>query len=349
MAHDLVTTTTLQEVREDFEINFAPIMLAMYFPTTMTFPTQEVMFEKVNKDVPMAAFVSPMSSGKPRKRKGSFTTSFQPAYIKATDTVDPSENLRRRPGEAIGGELSPEERRLALKFDLLQDQEKSILQRLEVMCTDMMYDGACIIQGEDYPTQHVDFGRRDENTITLSGAAKWDTVDPETYDPTVDIETWAENSKAAGSNLIFDKAGWAKFISFKAVRDKRDTTQRGETTSIQTGPTIKRTAVEKSFQYKGMFGEYALWVYSGEVMDLNGTKKTLARTKTLLIAPSSGEGTMAYGAIIDAEANAMGVVETDRYPSNWFTKNPSVEWLQTQSSPVPVPDNVDNYVTVTLW
>ncbi len=55
---------------------------------------------------------------------------------------------------------------------------------------------------------------------------------------------------------------------------------------------------------------------------------------------------MAYGGIKDAKANANGIVKAKRYPKNWFTDDPSVEYLQTQAAPLPVVPNPNDFVHV---
>lgn len=97
---------------------------------------------------------------------------------------------------------------------------------------------------------------------------------------------------------------------------------------------------------KGFFGEYEILVYAGRYTDDDGNKVGFMPDYTLLMAPVSADNVMAYGGIQDAKANADGIAEAVRYPSNWFTNNPSVEWVQTQSAPVPVLFDADEFVVV---
>lgn len=64
----------------------------------------------------------------------------------------------------------------------------------------------------------------------------------------------------------------------------------------------------------------------------------------VLLGNSGYNGVRAYGAIQDAKANANGMVEADRYPKNWFTDDPSVEYLMTQSAPLPVTPDPDAFL-----
>jgi hypothetical protein len=343
MSRTALDTYTLLGVKQQ-QKKFTPFFSMLFFPSVIEFETPEILFDKVKKGVELAPFVAPMVSGKANRKKGGVLKSLMPAYLKPTDTVNPKMLLQRRPGENLGGSLSPVERRLAVIAQLLQDQEESITHREEWMAVRAVMTGKVIVEGEDYEAQEVDYGRAAANNITLAGAAKWDTVDPDTYDPTSDIEDWAERASGTVGRLIFDKYGWRKFHGFKAVREKLDTTQRGGTSSLQLGPQL-----QKEVMFKGYFGEYDVWVYVGKFKE-KGVDKYFMPANSLLLAPlSASDNVMGYGAIEDAKANADGIVSTSRYPSNWFSDNPSVEWLQTQSAPLPIMLDADEFVAVTLF
>ncbi|MEH6825612.1 MAG: major capsid protein [Motiliproteus sp.] len=343
MALQALDTQTLLGVKIQLP-KFTALFLQMFFPDVAEFHTEEIAFDKVKKNVKLAPFVAPMVSGKPNRKQGGTLTSFAPAYVKPTDNIRPGDMLKRRPGEPMGGSLTPVERRMAHIAQTLEDQEKSITYREELMAVQAVTTGLVTVSGEGYPTQVVDYGRSAANNITLAGAAKWDTVDPLTYDPTDDIEDWAEKGSGTIGAMIFDKYAWRKFAAMKAVEEKLDTTSRGSTSSLELGPQVS-----KEVMYKGNFGELEIYVYVGKYTDDNGVDQYYMPANTLVLAPLSGENVRAYGAIQDAKANANGVVAATRYPSNWYTDNPSVEWLQTQSAPLPVLVDADSFVAITLF
>lgn len=343
MALNAVDTRTLVGVKEQLP-KFTPFFMQMFFAHVVTFATKEIAFDKIKKGVKLAPFVAPMVAGKANRKQGGKLTTFEPAYVKPTDNVEPGMLLKRQPGEAMGGSLDPVQRRLAVIAQLLDDQEKGITHREEWMAVQAVVHGQVIVKGEDYPEQVVDYGRSAENSVTLAGAAKWDTVDAASYDPTDDIEDWVERASGIVGALIFDKAGWRKFSSFTKVKEKLDNTKNNGNSSLELGPQLAREV-----QYKGMFGEYEVYVYAGKYTDEDGVDQYFMPANTLLLAPLATDDVMAYGAIQDAKANANGVVEATRYPSNWFTENPSVEWLQTQSAPLPVLFDADAFVAVKLF
>lgn len=343
MSLNVLSTQTLLGIKKQLP-KFEAYFLGMFFPQVVTFSTEEIGFDKIKKGVKLAPFVAPTVAGKANRKQGGKMTTFMPAYVKPTDNVNPGMLLKRQPGEAMGGSMSPQDRRLAVVAQLLDDQEKSITYREEWMAVQAVMTGQVTVEGEEYETMVVDYGRSPENDVTLVGPAKWDTVDPETYDPTDDIEDWAERATGVVDKLIFDKKGWRQFSRFKAVKEKLNKDQNGTTSSLQLGPQLARIV-----QYKGTFGEYECWVYSGKHEDGKGGEEYYMPEASLLLAPSSTDDVMAYGAIQDAKANANGIVAATRYPSNWFTDNPSVEWMQTQSAPLPVMFDADAFVVINLF
>lgn len=334
-------TTTLLGLRAELP-KFTPFFLTMFFPDIMNFHTEKVEFDKIKKDKKLAPFVSPMVAGKANKAKGGISSSFTPAYVKPKDIVDPRRLLRRLPGEGLTGVLSPIQRRLAIVMDLLDEQEKQITRREEWMAVQAVLNGKVTIEGEDYETQEVDFGRDPENNITLTLGDRWSQQDVD-YDPANDIEDWAEQSTAVESDLIFSKKGWRLFRKFKAVKIERDADQKGSTTELQLGPQVA-----KEVQYKGTYGEYRCYVYAGKYDNAKGEEVAFMPDATLLLAPQGYDGVRCYGAIQDAKANADGIVSESRHSKNWFTDDPSIENLMTQAAPLMVTMTPNDFVVVNL-
>ena len=77
----------------------------------------------------VAPYVMPTVAGKVQRHGGYQTEKFTPAYVKISDTIDPSRTLTRRPGEAYGGQMSPMQRRDALLAEYLQEQRDAVERR----------------------------------------------------------------------------------------------------------------------------------------------------------------------------------------------------------------------------
>lgn len=343
MFNALSTSTMLEVVRKVGK--FEPFLLNVFFPNVITSPDESIHFDSISEDVTMAPFVSPVVAGKVHKERGGKLMSFKPAYLKPKNVVKPSKTLQRRPGESYLGNLTPAQRKQAAIADHLMAQDKSITYREEWMAAQAVLNGKVTVVGEDYPEQVVDFERTAANNVTLAGAAKWDTVDKETYDPTDDLTTWAEQATGSINLIIMGKGAWTKFSSFKAVKEKLDS-RRGSSSTMETA--TKDLGMVTS--YKGFFGDVEIWVYTGQHTDPEtGNKDYYLPVETIILGNSAYQGVRAYGAIQDVTANDEGIAAASRWPKNWIQQDPSVEYVMTQSAPLMVTPDPDAFVVVKTY
>ncbi|EIY4766833.1 major capsid protein [Vibrio cholerae] len=343
MPVQLLDTITLLGLRTKKLQRFIPVFKDRFFPMMQTFDTEQVAFDEIETDVTLAPLVSPVVNGKVIEQKGQVMKSLTPAYVKPKHRVDPTQTMKRMAGEALGGELSPAERRNLIRTLLVNQQEDMITHREELMCVHAIVYGKLLLEGEEYQTQLIDYERRPENTVILAGAEKWD-VKPAEYDPTPDFEAWAGRSLDIAQDVYMHRSIWNLFRKFNVVREllKKDS---GSKSKGELGP---RTA--DIFQWKMTFGDFEIYVYDGKYKDSDGTRKTFFPEGGILFAPSTATagGVMAYGAIQDLKANESGVVAAARWPKNIETEEPSAEYIVTHSAPLPVTDDPDRYVYVNV-
>ncbi|WP_225389355.1 major capsid protein, partial [Escherichia coli] len=105
-----------------------------------------------------------------------------------------------------------------------------------------------------------------------------------TYDPTDDIEAYALNASGVVNIIVFDPKGWALFRSFKAVKEKLDT-RRGSNSELETAVKDLGEAVS----YKGMYGDTAIVVYSGQYVE-NDVKKNFLPDNTMVLGNTQARG-----------------------------------------------------------
>ncbi len=139
------------------------------------------MFDEVLEDLPaMAPFVSPVVQAKPQKRGTFQAKEFRPAYVKPKHFIKPGDFIRRQPGEALLGGLTPEDRYNAAVLDLLALQKRQIEERWEWLAAKAVINGKVVIAGEDYPEVEVDFGRKASHSIVISASGdQWSTATAE--------------------------------------------------------------------------------------------------------------------------------------------------------------------------
>lgn len=337
------STTTLLGVKK-LQKSFTPFFKMMFFGRDVFSDSQEVAIDKVVPNLRLAPFVSPMVAGKVRKQDGHSTTSYAPPYLKPKDAVNPKQMQYRMAGEALNGEFGIAQRLNATVAFLLDDQEKVLQRTEEKMCVDAVLTGKFVVEdSEEHEAMEIDYKRSEENTVALVGAARWSQLNKETTNMAEIIGDYAELSSGLPSVIVFDKKAFSLFSKFKGVQDALNNTVSNGDSSIMLSPQIKREV-----QFKGMYGEYAIYVYAGYFEHEDGTKEYFMPENTMVLAPAQYDGVMAYGAILDVDANADGLAMAKRWPKEWTTPEPSVRYLMTQSAPLPIMPDADEFVVVTV-
>lgn len=302
-----------------------------YFPTTVLSEQEEIAFDKILPDRELAPFVHPDVPGKDSANRGFQAKTFTPAYVKPQNTLRPRGNMIRIPGERIGGQMSAAQRYAFNLATIVDDQDKRITRREEFMCSSVLRTGGVVVQGADYPTQTVNFGRAAELTIALAGAARWGETG---VDPMNDIETWLELLVSidgfTGRDVLLGggaAANLKKSERFLKALDNR----RQDGGVMQLGPVA--VGAEGSYHtVLGTIGELTFIQYS-QPYTVGGVKANFWPTHGVsIIDPFGFSGHFAYGSILENEV----LIPTERFPDMWRERNPSRTIVQTQSAPLPL-------------
>lgn len=324
---------------------FDPLFLRLFFRETYTFQSEEVFLDKIPGNVAMAVYCAPLVTGKVDHTRGAKTTSFKPGYTKPKHTVNPGQLIKRMPGENPAQPMTLAERRDAIIMQNLQDEELSIKQLEEYQAVQMVLFGKYTLTSEMFPTQLIDMQRSPTNNITQSGGTAWSTQDKETFDPTEDIDRYADNASGAIDIMVLDGQAWTLLNSFKRFREKLDT-RRGSNSQLETALKDLGQAVS----YKGYYGDVAIVVYKGQYVDPDSkTKEKYMPDMTIVLGNTQARGFRTYGAIQDIIAVQEGLAEGTRFPRNWIEPgDPAIEQTMTQSAPAMVSADPDAFVIVQL-
>jgi len=346
---DLYTTAQLLGMIEETVNTPHSFALDTFFPKIEEQETEEIMFDKLPLDDRIAPFVSPNLPGKSNSQRGFKTDVFKPAYIKPLDTVSPSQALKRQAGEPLTGSLSPQQRRDIYVNKLLGDQINAIKRRKEWMAWQVLLTGKVIVEGDDYPSATVDFGRDAGHTELLSGAAAWDqgTADVVAFFDARALKVQDATGFAATTHIM-DPQAWAlarKNAEFKDVLDNR----RQSSGDVELGSYALANGDADSritsARYMGNMGDHDFYVFAGMYTDIDGTRKRFLPANTCVSADPVGfQGMQVHGAIEDHES----LQATEFFPKMWDEQNPSKRNLMTQSAPLTVPGRVNcaNVATV---
>ncbi|EKJ6041781.1 major capsid protein, partial [Salmonella enterica] len=178
----LFTTRQLLGYTEQ-KVKFNPLFLSLFFRRTVTFPTQEVMLDKITGKTPIAAYVSPVVGGKVLRNRGGETRVLRPGYVKPKHEVNYAQVVERLPGEDPARLNDPAYRRLRILTDNL---------------------------------------KQEDNIIQATGK-KWSEQDRETFDPTYDLDMYCDQASGLINIAVMDGKVWRLLNGFKLFREKLDT------------------------------------------------------------------------------------------------------------------------------
>lgn len=329
--------------RDISDFNFNPLFTTLFFPGVATFPTRDIALDTLDlENVVMSAFCSPMVGSRVQRDKGYDTATFTPGYMKPKNEIDPSKTIIRIAGENPAALNSPSYRRARLIHDSLVRQTKSIKSRIEWLAVNAITTGKNIIEGDGIERYEIDWNLPSSNVITQATSKKWSEQDRNTFDPTADIELYAEMAEGPINVIVMGGKVWRLLRSFKVFRElfdnRRGSDSRAELATKNLGEVVS---------FKGYLGDVALIVYTGKYDDDAGNQHYYLEQDCMVLGNTENQGVVAYGAIMDQDAVRSGQVEMQYYPKNWVQPgDPAIEYVQTHSAPQPVPVNIGKFVTV---
>jgi hypothetical protein len=339
----LFTTRQLIGVTQD-KLKFNALFLNLFFKREITFDTEEVMLDKITGRAPIAVYVSPQVEGKVLRNLGGMTRTLKPGYVKPKHQVTPAMVVDRLPGEDPAMLADPAYKRERIIAQNLKQEEESIVQVEEMQAVQAVLKGKYLMEGEQFEKVEVDFGRNPANNIIQSGSAAWSKQDQDTFDPTFDLDMYADQSNGAINIAVMDGLSWRVLNGFKLFREKMDT-RRGSNSQLETA--LKDLGAIVSF--KGYYGDLAIVVTKGQYAKEDGKTERYMPDSTIVLGNTLADGIRCYGMIHDAEFVAEGITVAKRYPKNWITKGDvSSEYTMTQSAPLMVLPEPDNFVVITI-
>lgn len=316
-----------------------------WFPQTITSTTERIYFDEIDlNEYRLAPFVSPNVQGRPMRSKGFSTKSLKPAYVKPKHIVDPTRALPRRAGEALLGSMTPGERFDLIVADNLRRERQMIENRWDWMGCQALVTGSVVIEGDDYPSVTVDFGRDSSLDITLSGAALWTAS---TATPMADIAAARKKafqlSRAPVNTLVFGLDAFAAFLQddHPDVQASLNVLRRGNE-SLFNASNINDGSpwnYQGNMVGTGGIGRLDLFTYSNYYEGDDGVGVPYFDSGTVVGLGNAIQGAQCFGAIMDKRA---GLASISMFPKMWDEEDPSVTYTMTQSAPLMVPVRPNN-------
>jgi len=320
-----------------------------WFPRQINSTTEKIYFDDIDEnEYRLAPFVAPNVQGRPMRSKGFSTRSFRPAYVKPKHIVDPSRSIPRRAGEAFLGSLSLQERYDAIIADNMRRERQMIENRWDWMGCQALVTGEVVVEGDDYPSVTVDFGRHVDLTTVLSGATLWTAS---TATPIADIQASRTRafqlSRAPVNTLVFGLDAWAAFIdkSHADVQNLLNVLIRGNESLFNASNMNDGSP----FNYQGDMvgtggiGRIRMFTYSNFYEGDDGVGVPYFDPGTVVGIGNAVMGAQCFGAIMDRGARLQPL---SMFPKMWDDDDPSVTYTMTQSAPLMVPVRVNNTFSI---
>lgn len=338
----LYTTTELMGVQRKLKTRPDGFWLNL-FNRTITSDKEEIQFDKITaEDRRLAPFVAPNVQGRVMREAGYTVQVFKPAYVKPKHVIDPSKAIPRMAGEAIGGEMSVQQRFDAHVALALMSQSESIDRTWDWMAAQAIQKGSVVVAGQDYPSVTVSFNRHATLTYTLTSNDRWGEA---SEDPIGDIATARQNafqrSNAPITDVVFGLDAWSRFLANADVQDLLDNNFRGQRSDFN-----KSTAFSggQPFEYVGQLSGFNggnqlnLWTYSNIYVDEDGVTGQFLDPDHVVGFGGAVSGVRMFGAIMDKRS----LQAVPKFPKMWDQEDPSCTYVMTQSAPLMVPMEPDN-------
>ena len=182
MAIDIYSTARLIQAVEG--INPASSFLRdTYFPSGAAdvFNTEQVLVEYKDGDRRLAPVVTPYQNGFPMTRAATEMAAYTPPTVAPKRPITLDDVTKRGFGEALFGEVSPQQRAQLLAMQDLSDLDRAITRREEWMCAQVMTEnGVTLTQlADDDATGTpgvVKYYSEASNPAAVSVTTKWDAT-----------------------------------------------------------------------------------------------------------------------------------------------------------------------------
>ena len=314
-----------------------------FFKHVETFATKsvDVDFKKGSRKI--APYVHRKIGGKTIPNSGYQTKSYTPPLLAPNKVTTIDSLLTRMAGENPYSGKTPAERAVAKMAQDFSELNEMIVRRVELMCAQAIFNGKIEVVGEGV-NEEIDFGFSNKETISTA-TKKWSNA---ASNPLADLKRWHKQVQKTGfvnCNICIMSDDVADaFINHEKIQKLLDTKNYNLA-------VINPKQLPNGVTYVGTINELGLDIYTYNEWYLDDwtdaekpTEKPLVPQGTLALLSTNANYSVNYGAItlLDERTGQFNTVEGQVVPDTWVERNPSRRFLQLNSSPLPIPHEVDS-------
>ena len=320
-----------------------------FFSREKTFVTKSVDMDYKKGARKLAPFVSREIGGKVVPNTGYTTETYTPPFIAPDKVTTIDDILDRQPGESLYSGRTPAQRAVIQMSEDFTDLREMILRREEWMCAQAMLTGKIVVLGEGVKDT-IDF--RFTNLIDISKDAKRKWKGGTVQNKYADLKAWHEKVQKEGFTncnvCIMASDVVTEFLMDEQIRKLLDVKNYALA-------VIKPTQKENNVTYIGTIHELGLdlyqyneWYVDDWTDPATPVELPMVPAGTLMMASTHAKYSMYYGAIsiLNQKTEKWETVAGKYVPDTFIKKRPDRRFLSLQSAPVPVPHEVDSWITV---
>lgn len=337
---DIFTSVKMQRV---LEIAFVPqdFLWKTFFKETNKSNSEYVQIDKYKHSRKLATFVSPLLEGRLVEKRGFFSDVLKPPYIKEMKVTQAYNLLRRPMGQ---NPYMPIKSPRAVAMEELgrdtAELKDRVFRRIEAMCAEVMLTGQLVVQGDGIDFAY-DYQMPADNQWTVANTKIPTAWSVSTADILTDIEEAGDlvrqntgrvaNMTILGRNL------------FKHFRSNEDIRAILDNRNFESGK-FRNTVLPKGIHYVGNIAEMDFFVYVEYYEDDAGNLINVFDPDKAIVTSTDLRASTEYGAIQDLEFPVD--IPAEWFLKTWMQKNPSVQPLLIQSSPLPVHHQMEGVVVL---
>ena len=320
-----------------------------FFFHEKTFVTKSVDMDYKKGARKLAPFVSREIGGKVVPNTGYTTETYTPPFIAPDKVTTIDDILDRQPGESLYSGRTPAQRAVIQMSEDFTDLREMILRREEWMCAQAMLTGKIVVLGEGVKDT-IDF--RFTNLLDISKDAKRKWKGGTAQNKYADLKAWHEKVQKEGFTncnvCIMASDVVTEFLVDEQIQKLLDVKNYALA-------VIKPTQKENNVTYIGTIHELGLdlyqyneWYVDDWTDQANPVELPMVPAGTLMMASTNARFSMYYGAIhmLNQRTEKWETVAGKYVPDTFIKKRPDRRFLSLQSAPVPVPHEVDSWITV---
>lgn len=318
---------------------FSTFLKSRYFPNGECFATDEVLVEYKKGSKKLAPFVAPRVGGVTVKRDGYTAKTFAPAYIAPKRNLTLDDLKKKRMGESLYSQMSPEDRASEIMLDDENSLDEMIARRENWMAAELLINASVVMEEktdkEDVVVEkEIYFYDGDHNDWIYTPAKSWTEPDADIIG---DIAAMCIHQKAQGApatELLVDAVAGAAILNNTKIKELLDNRNYNVGT---IDPELKEFGVAKlaTLNCQGHVVDILQYVEEYED-DKEQSTPYLPKGHVVLLAPNCGQ--TLYGAVTQLEDDdEWHTYAAERVPLILSDKRSQSKELRLASAPLLMP------------